>query len=83
MCSTELLEWLDLIVFESNGCLKTVLSDLRSMTPEERQGFVALREDYWLQFNLDRIEVELAGLVEKHGDAITVEVLGQLERAAA
>ena len=83
MCSAELLEWLALIVFESNRCLSTVLFDLRSMTPEERQELTELHVSHWPPFDLVAIETELACLIEKYGETVTVAELGSLERVAA
>jgi hypothetical protein len=77
------MEWLGLIVFESDRCLRTVLFDLRSMSPAERQALAEHYESHWPPFDLIAIEAELACLVEEHGDAITVADLGQLERVAA
>ena len=82
MCSAELAEWLGLIVFESNRFLRDVLSDLRSVTPEEWQELAELHESRWPPFDPMAIENDLAQIVATHGDAVTVAGLGSLERAA-
>lgn len=78
MCSAELAEWLSLIVFESDRCLRDVLYELQSMTPEEREELTELRP-----FDLEHIEVELIGLIEIHGDSVTADDLKTLEPIAA
>jgi hypothetical protein len=83
MCSTELWEWLSLIVFESHRQLSDVLSDLRSMTAAERQELRELHCSDWPPFDLVRIENELGALIAKHGDAVTMDQLSSSQRAAA
>jgi hypothetical protein len=83
MCSEALAEWLSLIVFESNQCLRSILCELRSMTPAEREELLELHESFWPPFDLEKIEAELAGLVEMHGDSVTADDLKVLERVAA
>lgn len=83
MCSVELSEWLGLIVFESNRCLKDVLTDLRSMTPAERQELMEVQSAHWPPFDLASIENELASIVEEHGDAVAMGDPPVFERAAA
>lgn len=78
MCSAELAEWLGLIVFESNRCLRDVLCELQSMTPEEREELTELHP-----FDLEHIEAELIGLIENHGGFVTAEDLKTLEPVAA
>jgi hypothetical protein len=83
MCSAELAEWLSLIVFETNRRLADVLCELRSMTPQERKELIELHETFWLTFDLENIEAELAQIVDQHGESVTVDDLEQLERLAA
>lgn len=83
MCSAELSEWLGLIVFESNRRLRTVLFDLQSMTPAERQELAELHESHWPPFDLASIETELTHIIEQHGETVTAAELGSLERVAA
>jgi hypothetical protein len=83
MCSTELWEWLSLIVFESNQQLNSVLSDLRSMTVAERQELLESHYSHWPPFDLARIEDELSALIAQHGNAVTMDQLSSSQQAAA
>ena len=79
MCSAKLAEWLSLIVFDSDRCLRDVLYELQSMTPEEREELTEL----WPLFDLETITAELIGLIEKHGDSVTADDLKTFEPIAA
>jgi hypothetical protein len=67
-CSFEMKKWLSLLVFDPTWRLDEVLSDLQSMTPEERAD---LNQSLPEPFGFGDIEAELAMLIREHGTQVT------------